>query len=273
MFPFIKIENKNYPTLIMGEDHFTGWFSKTKNIFLTEKDRANNYKNTLNISYKLGVRGFSMSPHKTLIEVLNNFKKEHSDIVCIANPHYYQNYYLNGESLWTPNNLNRLSGINPFSNQEISQFYLDEQEYTNNLNIFNQFCDFSLIGNLYQSSLMLLGRQDLLIKESKLVRKSKMIPLIICEAGFPAFKRSQNIDCGGYWIRMSQKSGIPNELIEYLKTIDKPITAYKAFTRSDGFNPQKSVEFFKTIPQVKSLTIGIENALQAQETFTLLNKI
>lgn len=273
MFPFVKIEDKNYPTLIMGEDHFTGWFSKCKNIYSNEKDRAKSYQDTINIAYNLGVRGFSMSPHKTLIEVLNNFKKSHPDIVCIANPHFKQNYYLNNESLWTSNNLNRLSGINPFSDKEISQFYLDEQEYINNLNIFNQFCDFSLIGNLYQSSLMLLGRQDLLAKESELVRKSGMTPLIICEAGFLALKNSQNIDCGGYWIRMSQKSGISDELIEYLKSINKPITAYKAFDRSDGFNPEKSVEFFKTIPQVKSLVIGIENPSQAQETFSLLNNI
>ena len=296
MFPFIKIENKNYPTLITGEDRFTGWFYKSETNYKTEELRAKAYYESINTAYQLGVRGFSMSPHPTLVEVLNNFKKDHPDIVCIANPHFQKNYYLNSESLWTSNNLGRLTAtiynryskelkdINwfngfenyqPFTDEEISRISLNILEYSNNLNIFNQFCDFSLIGNLHRSALLLLDRQDLVIKESELVRQADMVPILMCEAGALALEKGKNIDCGAYWIMMNEELGVPSisELIEYLKTINKPITAYKAFTRSDGFNPEKSVNFFKTIPQIKSLVVGVENASQAKETFTRLNQI
>ncbi|MBU1112007.1 MAG: hypothetical protein KJ896_04460, partial [Nanoarchaeota archaeon] len=68
-FKFITIENKNYPSVIMGEDHFTGWFSKCPK-FDSEEERAKAYRECLETAYSLGVRGFSMSPHDTLILVL-----------------------------------------------------------------------------------------------------------------------------------------------------------------------------------------------------------
>jgi len=296
MFPFIKIENKNYPSIIMGEDRFTGWFYKNETIYKTEELRAKAYYETINIAYQSGVRGFSMSPHQTLIEVLNNFKKEHPDIVCIANPHFQKNYYLENESLYSSNNSGRLiatifnhyskelkninwfSGIEnyqPFTKEEISKISLDISEYSNNLNIFNQFCDFSLIGNLHRSALLLLDRQDLVIKESELVRKAGMTPILMCEAGKLALEKGKDIDCGGYWVMMNEELGVPNisELIQYLKNINKPITAYRAFTRSDGFNPTKTINFFNKIDEVKSLVVGIENKSQAKETFTLIGTI
>jgi len=296
MFPFTQIENKNYPSIIMGEDRFTGWFYKSETNYKTEELRAKAYYESIDIAYQLGVRGFSMSPHPTLIEVLNNFKKDHSDIVCIANPHFQKNYYLNNESLWTSDNLGRLAAtiynryskelknINwfreidkyqPFSYEEINNFSLNTNEYSNNLNIFNQFCDFSLIGNLHRSALLLLNRQDLVIKESELVRKAGMIPILMCEAGVLAIEKGKNIDCGAYWIMMNEELGVPNisELIEYIKTVNKPITAYKAFTRSDGFNAKKTIKFFNKVDQVKSLVVGVENSDQAEETFSLLNKL
>ena len=79
MKKFIKIEGKNYPTVIMGEDVFTGWFKKGK--FKTEKQRAKAYKATIEEAYRQGVRGFSISPQKTLVKVLKTFKKKHPGMV------------------------------------------------------------------------------------------------------------------------------------------------------------------------------------------------
>ena len=97
-----------------------------------------------------------------------------------------------------------------------------------------------------------------------------MIPLLMCEAGTSALEKSNDIDCAGYWICMNEDFGFPNidKLITYLKDVCKPVTAYKAFTRSDGFNVQKTLNFFKNIPAVQSLVVGIENPAQAKETFS-----
>ena len=51
-FPFIEIENKKYPTVIMGEDHFTGWFKKCRK-YDSEEERENAYRETLEIAYSL----------------------------------------------------------------------------------------------------------------------------------------------------------------------------------------------------------------------------
>jgi len=295
MFLSIKVEDRDYPIIIMGEDHFSGWFAKSGNDYQNEELRAKSYLETITVAYELGVRGFSISPHKTIIKVLSDFKTKHPDIICIANPHYKKNYYIGNESLWTPNNLGRLTTTifnhliepetkkifwfkdvdkyTPFSNIEIANFRLDETEYTRNLTEFSKFCSFSLIGNLHRSALLLLDRQDLIIKESELVRKSNMIPILMCEAGSAALEKSKDIDCAGYWIYMNDEFGFPNidKLLLDIKNINKPITAYKAFTRSGGFNVQKTLDFFKEIKQIKSLVVGIENANQAKETFTKLS--
>jgi hypothetical protein len=237
-----------------------------------------------------------MSPHQTLIKVLRDFKKEHPEIIGIANPHYKQNYYLNNESLWSSENAGRLTAtifshyskelknINwfkdvdkykPFSNEEIANFKLDEEEYLKNIEEFSNFCDFSLIGNLNRSALLLLGREDLVIKESELVRKTGMIPILMCEAGALALEKGKNIDCGGYWVYMNEEFGVPNidSLLEYIKDVDKPITAYRAFTRGDGFNAIKTMDFFKNIEEIKTLVVGIDNEIQARNTFTDLKNI
>ena len=112
-FPFIKIENKKYPTVIMGEDHFTGWFKKCRK-YDSEEEREISYRQTVETAYSLGVRGFSMSPHPTLIKVLKEFKKEHPEIICISNPHWQTNYYLGDKSLWLPENLERLGASETF---------------------------------------------------------------------------------------------------------------------------------------------------------------
>ena len=97
----------------------------------------------------------------------------------------------------------------------------------------------------------------------------------MCEAGVSALEKSNDIDCAGYWICMNEDFGFPNinKLVEFLKNIDKPITAYKAFTRSGGFDVQKTLSFFKNIDAVQSLVVGIENPLQAKETFSQIAHI
>jgi hypothetical protein len=294
MLSHIKIEDKDYPTIIMGEDHFSGWFAKSGTDYPSEELRAKSYLESISVAYQLGARGFSVSPHPTIMKVLADFKEKHPDIICIANPHYRKNYYLDNESLWTSNNLGRLTSTIfhhlknpeyrevswfkdvddylPFSEYDIANFRLDENEYQQNISEFVEFCDFSLVGNIHRSALLLLDRQDLVVKESEMVRKTNMIPILMCESGALAIAKSIEIDCAGYWIYMNEDFGFPSlgELLNKIKNINKPITAYKAFTRSDGFNVQKTINFFRKIKQVKSLVVGIKNATQAQETFSQL---
>lgn len=297
MLTCTEIEGKKYPAIILGEDHFTGWFSKSRYKNSSDNKKVKSYKETIKIAYSLGVRGFTMSPHDSLIKVLKEFKEKHPDIVCISNPHFGKNYYLEKESLWSTKNWNRLTATihkrlgklkleeltwfknadiyKPFSNKEIDSFWLNANEYGKSLNIFGKFCDFSLIGNLHRSALLLLGRKDLIKKESELVRDYKMIPLLFCEAGVATLEKAKGIDCAGYWICMSEDFAYPSisKLTDYLKRVKKPVTAYKAFTRKEGFNVRKTVNFFSNIKQVKSLVVGIENASQAKDTFVSLREV
>ena len=285
-FPFIKIEAKKYPTVIMGEDNFSGWFSKGK--FRSEKERAKRYKETIETAYSLGVRGFSISPQKTLIKVLSKFKRKHKDIVCIANHHWQSNYYIGKESLWTKNNLERLGATEdkkirvkkdkvwlnktkakPFSEEEIKNINLNENEYKKQLKKFKKFCDFCLVGNIGRSALLTLGREDIIKREIELARAYNFVPIGMCEGGGLAIEKMKKLNVSSYWVWINYKNAFPNlnYTLNKIKKSKKPITAYKIFEGGKSFNLKKSISFLKKIKQIKSIIVGVENKKQAQETF------
>jgi hypothetical protein len=292
-FPFIRIENKRYPSVIMGEDNFTGWFKGI--VFASKEEQADKYLKTIESAYKCGVRGFSISPNKVLVRTLSEFKKSHPDIVCIANPHWQKNYYLGNESLWAQPNImrgiatiakkigavkrkqcywyNQVKVENVFSAKEISKFRLDEDEYRKNLEEF-AFCDFFLVGNIGPSILHMLGRTDIIDREIELVRKAKKIPIGMCEAAGPALKVMKTKDVAGYWAWINRDFAFPDHksVLHIIKNLKKPLTAYKAFTSPHGFNLKRSMDFIISIPQIKSVVVGVENSSQAEKTFTALKK-
>jgi hypothetical protein len=293
-FPAIEIEGKKYPTVIMGEDRFTGWFGK--DIFETEEERAAGYRASLDVAYSCGVRGFSISPHNTLVNVLKGFKALHPDIICISNHHWQTNYYIGNRSLWSKENLAKLCSTekyylddkliknsyqykdvdvkNRFSEEELKTIKLDEKEYVEQLKVFRSFCDFCLVGNLGRSALFTLGREDIIQKEIELARKTGFIPLGMCEGGGLALPKMEKMDVGGHWVWINHHHAHPNlpYTLKIIKKISKPVTAYKVFTGPEGFKFEESMRFIESISQIKSIVVGVENEEQAKETFSMLNK-
>ncbi|MBT3721142.1 hypothetical protein HN789_02120 [archaeon] len=294
-FPFIQIEEKNYPTIIMGEDHFTGWFSKCKK-YSSEKKREKEYFETISTAYELGVRGFSMSPHPTLIKILKDFKKSHPDIICISNHHWHSHYFFKDELLYKEKNIERLraseafyygpSIINKckwfqdintkkrFSKAEIESFRLDENKYNFQLDLFESFCDFFLVGNLCASALINLGRQDIVKKEIELIRQRNFIPLGMCEGGGLSLLSFEKLNVAGNWIWINKDFSCPSVdyTLDKIKESNKPLTAYKAFSLDKGFNLNKSMSFLKNIKQIKSVVVGVKNKQEAKETFSKLHQ-
>jgi len=294
-FPFIKIENTNYPTVIMGEDNFTGWFGKGN--FNSEKERANAYKETIETAYSFGIRGFSISPHQTLIKVLKQFKKKHPEIVCISNHHWQTHYYIGKELLWAKENLERLGATEKsilnknlikdcywfkdidiekrFSKKEINSFKLNVDEYVQQLKEFRKFCDFCLVGNLGRSALILLGREDIIRKETELARGAGLIPIGMCEGGGVILPRIEKLDVAGTWVWINSVFACPNldYALDVIKKSKKPITAYKIFAGPEVIDLDKSINFIKGISQIKSIVVGVENKVQAKETFRRLREL
>ncbi len=292
-FPFIDIENKLYPSVIMGEDHFTGWFNKCKK-YDSDKEREIDYRQAITTAYSKGVRGFSMSPHPVLIKVLREFKMEFPDIVCIANPSWQKSYYIGNESLWIQKNLKKLSNYaslkidqkikdkcywfervsdDIFSSKEIANFRLDSNEHKSQLIKFKDFCDFCLVGNLGISSLVLHNRIDIIEKEIQSTRELSFIPLLMCEGGGLSLPTARKLDVAGSWLCINRSYVFPNFNIA-LKTIKdstKPITAYKILTSPEGFDLEKSISFIKSFPQIKSIVVGVDGKDQAEDTFSNLH--
>jgi hypothetical protein len=288
-FRNIEIEGKKYPTVIMGEDKFTGWFGK--DIFSSEPDRAKAYRTTIQAAYDKGVRGFSMSPHETLISILKEFKKEHPDIICIANPHWKSHYYIGEESLWLPDNLKRLRAsiakrhpelaahewfrdlTGAFSDKEIAEIRLDVEEHKERLKRFS-FCDFCLVGNLGPGALILLDRQDIINEEITHVRDAGMVPIGMCEATI-TIPEMEKLDIAATWTWINRDFSCPDTTtaLKIIEEAKKTITAYRVLSSPKGFDLEGSIRFIKDIKNIQSMVIGVQNPAQASETFTKIKEV
>lgn len=294
-FPFIKLEGKDYPTVILGEDRFTGWFREDS--FASEEDRAKRYKEVLEKSYELGVRGFSMSPHDTLIGVLSTFKKEHPDIVCIANPHWHSHYYLGDKSLWDKDMIERMSASvcahlpegqrancywyenvnenSQFSDEDIKKISLNEDEYKVDIGKFKEFCDFCLVCNIGRSALLALGREDIVKREIELVREAGFIPIGMCEGAGYALPKMEELDVAGNWVWLNNNFAFPqlDVALGKIKVAKKPLTAFKIFSGSQDFDLEESLKFLLEIDAVKSMVFGLETVEHAEEDFNKLKEL
>lgn len=288
-FSNIIIEGKPYPTVILGEDSFTGWFGKGR--FNSEVKRAPAYRQTIETAHEIGVRGFSISPHPTLMEVLRRFKEENPQIICICNPHWRLNYYMGKQSLWSSENINRLNatvfskqdasiqidsfwlkdakGAKALSDDEIGLITFGENEYRNTLKKFSSFCDFSLVGNIGHSALPLIGRRDIVEREIELTRHCELIPLGMCQGGGPALEAYKRLNVSGCWLWINDCTSFPNlpYTMDVLKSAEMPMTAFRVFDSPNGFRFEKSMAFIDRIRQINSVVAGVDDPNQARETF------
>lgn len=294
-FRNIAIEGKTYPTVIMGEDNFTGWFGKGD--YPSEAARAAAYGEALSAAYAQGVRGFSMSPHPTLLAELRRFKKDHSDIIVIANPHWQSHYYIGDESLWTPRNRGRVlatvAAMLPeavraasallqgkelpprFSKEEIERFRLDEEEFKAQLGRYKGLADFSIVGNLSFGVLAYTGRQDIIEREIALVRAAGMIPLGISEGGDSSAAKLKGLDVAGLWMwaNRTERFPAPGNVAGATRGAAVPVTAFRVFEHPDKFDVEASLEFLRKAGKVVSIVVGVDDKAQATETFSKIRAV
>lgn len=291
---YFFVENKKFPKFIMGSDFFTGWFNK--DVFKTEKERANVYKLTLEMAYSCGVRGFIVEWHDTLIEVLYSFKNRHEDIICISNYHYNSHYFYRKESLWSSKNrekiissilrktdtsieVNWFDKINRngfFFEEEIEQFFLNTKEYEYKVFRMSKLCDFCIVGNLWYNSLFLLNRQDIIEEEIDIVRKYGLIPVGINETGNYGLSEIQKLNISISFTWINEKEVFPNlkNNITAINNSKIPLAAFRILnSQTTQTSIIESLNFIKHFDSIKSVLIGVDNPQQAKETFSLASKL
>jgi hypothetical protein len=276
----------------MGEDSFSGWF--TSDSFCSEQQRASAYRKALGCAYALGVRGFSISPHQTLMRELAQFKSVHKDIVCIANHHWQSHYYMGDNSLWAKENILKLAatilqktshlsvenchwfenlqGATAFNEKEIASIYLKEAEYRSSLALFADWCDFALVGNLVFGALVFLEKTGIIEREIEILSKSGLSPLGMCEGGGPLLTVFERLPVDGMWLWFNKHFSFPNvtSVLKETKYIKKPLTAYKIFSDGHTFDLDGSIDFLKGTGKFAAMVIGVDDHTQAFTTFSRL---
>jgi hypothetical protein len=291
----LNIEGHPYPSVLMGEDAFTGWFGKGR--FPSESERAKRYCETLHAAYDYGVRGFAMSPHPALCSILANFKERHPDAVCVANPHWGSHYNLGKESLWAEKNLRRMlatvacklepedaarkpggvfAGVDTrdcFGDMDFRRIILDPVEYARDIQAFRGFCDFCVVGNLPFGFLHFAGRMDIVEAEISFVRSTGMVPIGICEGGRRVLDAVRKLDVAGFWVWQNRTEVFPamEGLGEALSHDRRPATAYRIFDHPTGFDLSASLGYVKSNMAISALLIGVGSLEHAHLTFPAID--
>jgi len=294
------IEGRPYPVCILGGDKFCDWFSVLPP---TERLTAEYAYSIMELSYELGVRGFDISCRFNLIEAFSRLRKKFPDAIGIGNPNWMCGYKLGNLHLWdirdrvistiVQRRLNQKSelavndllmapevyrfekfiinknNINPLTESEIQQIYIDEDIWLNRMKMLQGMIDFCLVGSDYADWMCGLGRLDLLRWQIDSVRKHGMIPVSVSSWADMTIPILEKEDFPAHWIYADRaQMSLNHELaINAVRNASKPVTAFKILGQTGSSNDIESNISWLQRLGVKSFVLGLENLEQAKESW------
>jgi len=300
-FKFINIEDKNYPTVILGGDRFLGWFGvkdELKNKITTEPYITS----IMNKCYEIGVRGFDMSFKAEVIKSFRALKKKYPEVVGIGNPNWkcgvnidgkslmefpgriistmYQNYFsdkIKGDIAKLPYPATKWFSeidLKPLTQTEIDSIKINMDVFQEKLDSFKGICDFCLIGPNPIDSLIILDRLDLLEKMINVVRKNGFIPLALPHLTSISIPKIDKLDFAGYWTWINKEFQFSNEkdAFKAINASRRPTTAMKVFGGGRLADDIKgSIKYLKD-KGIKAVNLGVETEEQAEQTFSVAHE-
>lgn len=301
-FKFINIEDKKYPTVILGGDRFLGWFGVKEE--LKGKITTQPYSvSIMNTCYEMGVRGFDMSVKSEVINSFKTIKKKHPEVVGIGNPNWKCGVNLNGKDLMefpekivstmyqkylsdkAKKDLAKLpypatkwfSKVNetPLTQKEIDIIDIDLDVFQKNLKPLKGVCDFCLVGPNPIDCLIILGRLDILEKIINLVRKNKFIPLGLTHLTSISIPKLGKLDLAGYWTWINKEFQFSNEkdAFKAINSAKKPTTAMKVLGGGRlADDIESSIGYLKE-KGIRAINLGVETGKQAEQTFSIAHKM
>jgi len=301
-FNFIDIEDKKYPSIILGGDRFLGWFGIKEE--LKGKITAQPYiTSIMNKSYELGVRGFDMSVKAEVINSFKTIKKKHPEIVGIGNPNLNCGVNLNNHPLMKlPDRIVSTMYQDYFSDKvkkdisklpypatkwfknikeksltkkEIDSIKLDQNVFQKNLNYIKEVCDFCLIGPNPIDCLIIFNRLDIIEKMIKKVRENNMIPISLAHLTSLSIPKLEKLDFALYWTWINKEFQFSNEkdAFKAIKESKKPTTAMKVFAGGRLVEDIEGCLKYLKDKGIKAFNLGVETEQQAQQTFSIAHKI
>lgn len=295
-FPFITIENKAYPTVIVGGDRFTGLFAPPRNSRLESVITTPKYiSSVLDACYKSGFRGFDVSMSNNVITCFERLKEKHPESVGIGNPNWDCGVMLGNEPfrdsmprinkyLWEyvysesekasvqrigEHQRSRFStetDSTPLTAKEIGEIYLKADKYQANVDRIKDSCDFCLIGTVFGDWLPLLGRIDILEQMVGLVRESGLVPLSIHHFTSLVLGKLDDLDVAGHWTYVNNYWQLLSEeaALEAIHQSGKSITSFSALVSREEKEIEASLEYLFNRVKVDSVDFGVETPDEAR---------
>lgn len=165
----------------------------------------------------------------------------------------------------------------PLSDVEIASIYLDEDVYQKRLDDIGAG-KYVLIGGTDADWLYTLGRGDIIVRMTQIVRRRGQIPLLLCHYASTVIPAAdeQGLDVDGYfapinksWAWFDQESAK-----KAILKANKPVTAFMAFAcGSLTKSMRESAEYLRDEANVKGILYGTTKAANARSTAMMLNEV
>ncbi|MFC1833799.1 hypothetical protein ACFL2Q_03570 [Thermodesulfobacteriota bacterium] len=301
-FPFIAIENKAYPTVIVGGDRFTGLFGPPRTSGLESVITTPKYiSSVLEACYQSGFRGFDVSMSDNVITCFERLKEKYADSVGIGNPNWDCGVMLGNEPLrdsmhrinkhlWEyvysesekaavqrlresqRSHFSTASDSSPLTEKEIGEIYLKVDKYQANVDRIKDSCDFCLVGTVFADWLPLLGRTDILEQMIGLARENGLVPLSIHHFTSLVMSKLDYLDVAGHWTYINNYWQLLTEeaALEAVHQSDKPITAFCALVSRKEKEIEASLDYLFNHVKVDSVDFGVETPDEARLISSIL---
>ncbi len=285
--------------MILGGDAFLDYWGEQQNRSLGTVEGV---LKIIEASYSEGVRGMDVSMNPHVIKAFNVFNQKKS-LIGFANPNWLLKIISGNNLLWDVKakfdsyiinkyheQIFQLKQENieawkdwfeyatyarPATDSEIRKLKFDTLDYRNRLQQFKGICKYCLIGGNYADWAILLNRIDIIKQQIEVTLEEGFIPISITHFPSETLHKLEELDVQGHWILLSKDRQLftKSRLRKTLSNITKPVFCFRTlgFGRLSD-NIGIAFEYLVNEYRPQGIVVGVENEIQAKESFSILRK-
>lgn len=300
---YLMFEGRAYPRVILGGDQFLDYWGPQR---YEELSTVGGVYQVMAAAFEEGVRGYDLSMNAHVLEAFRQLKDETGGAaVGIANPNWKLNVMSGGQRLWdirwrvVATVLGTLVGdaasrvreqqpgawkewfagaddAVPLTDEEVSGWVFDEEDYIRRLSDYKGLADFCLVGSDYADWCIALDRLDIVKRQIQRARDEGFVPVSVSHLTSLSLGTLDELDCAGHWVMASLDRQLlsTESMLAAVASCRKPITAFQVLGHGrHAGHLREALAYVQETVRAQAVVIGVCTAGQSRETFGVLKEV
>lgn len=297
------VNGTNYPRIILGGDKFLDYWGPQSR---PELATVEGVFLMMGHAYELGARGFDVSLNSHVIKAFRRFKALHSDAVGIGNPNWRCGIKLADADICdlrdrilksirarylTASQIEEIAKLDagrqrrwffesddtmmPLDAEEVRQIYLDEAVYKSKLEMLRGLTDYLLIGTDYADWLIVLVRNDILQRMTRLASECGFRLLSISHWASITLPELDRMGFEGHWTYFNKDEQLlsTDSARASVAACMHPVTAFRTLSGGALAGDLQSAFEYLRAAGIASAVIGAEEPSQLTNTIPVLKTV